>query len=319
MLHHPRLGCFAFCCWDDSLTRLFLFVCSHFSYTCLAPTGPGQPSLGCTTTWSAVLAVLGVTVVSDGKVGTSTVVSETSNGITAYGIQVRFKSGDPTPAPRSDESVSAIQARKVVRGRRRAQLTHLKQGFSVVTRTSGRSSIPIPTQLLVPVETDSPSSSGGVSTPAAIGIGVGSAVAALLLASVGCFFFFLRRRRKKKRAKPAKQPAQPPPVPPKELPATPVPRHTVPLRYELPDQPPSRRPSMSTSKRHMSMTPQLGRTPTMRGERGDSDVLAGYYLAVELEAPSEVSFRDRSTPESASSGGWTDRQMRGATMPTPWI
>ena len=91
-----------------------LFNCSHFSYTCLAPTGPGQqPSLGCTTTWSAVLAVLGVTVVSDGKVGTSTVVSETSNGITAYGIQVRFKSGDPTPAPRTDETVSATQPRKI--------------------------------------------------------------------------------------------------------------------------------------------------------------------------------------------------------------
>lgn len=73
----------------------------------------------------------------------------------------------------------------------------------------------------------------------------------------------------------------------------------------------------------MSMTPQLGRTPTRRdggrgGGRGDSDVLAGYYLAVELEAPSEVSFKDMSTPESASSG-WTDRQMRGGTQPMPWI
>ena len=60
-----------------------------------------------------MLAVLGVTVVSDGKVGTSTVVSETSNGITAYGIQVRFKSGDPTPAPRADETVSAARTRPV--------------------------------------------------------------------------------------------------------------------------------------------------------------------------------------------------------------
>ncbi len=54
------------------------------------------------------MAVLGVTVVSDGKIGTSTVVSETANGITAYGIQVRFKSGDPTPAPKSDDAVSQV-------------------------------------------------------------------------------------------------------------------------------------------------------------------------------------------------------------------
>jgi hypothetical protein len=55
------------------------------------------------------MAVLGVTVVTDGKVGTTTTVSETSNTITAYGIQVRFKSGDPTPVPVIDDPVSALQ------------------------------------------------------------------------------------------------------------------------------------------------------------------------------------------------------------------
>ena len=84
---------------------------SNFNYTCLASGTRTQPSLGCTTTWTAALAVLGVTVVTDGKVGTSTVVSETANGITAYGIQIRFKAGDPTPAPTTGDSVSPIQAK----------------------------------------------------------------------------------------------------------------------------------------------------------------------------------------------------------------
>jgi hypothetical protein len=53
--------------------------------------------------------VLGVTVVSDDSVGTTkTTVSEASNGITAYGIQIRFRSGDPTPAPTTDDSVSVL-------------------------------------------------------------------------------------------------------------------------------------------------------------------------------------------------------------------
>ena len=84
--------------------------CSNLNYTCLASGTRTQPSLGCTTTWTAALAVLGVTVVTDGKVGTSTVVSETANGITAYGIQVRFRSGDPTPAPTTGGSVSPMHA-----------------------------------------------------------------------------------------------------------------------------------------------------------------------------------------------------------------
>jgi len=55
------------------------------------------------------LAVLGVTVVRDGEIGTSTTVSETSNTITAYGIQVRFKYNDPTPVPVVEDSVSQSQ------------------------------------------------------------------------------------------------------------------------------------------------------------------------------------------------------------------
>ncbi|KAK4155256.1 hypothetical protein C8A00DRAFT_31968 [Chaetomidium leptoderma] len=261
---------------------------THFGYSCLASTSPGQPSLGCTTTWEAALAVLGVTVVTDGKVGTTTVVSEASNGITAYGIQVRFKSGDPTPAPRADDF-----------------------SFSVITRTSPPP-VSIPTQLFIP--TQPASSSSGLSTPAVIGIGVGSAVAALLIAGVIALFFFLRWRRKRRSKRPSS--SSPPPVPPKEFSGSPAPDRTAAPRYELSDEASPRQPSIF-SKRHLSMSPVPGWTPTVRGGRGDSGVPAGYQ-AVELEAPSEASLRDRTSPESESSG-WTDRQARGATMPMPWI
>jgi hypothetical protein len=102
----------------------------------------------------------------------------------------------------------------------------------------------------------------------------------------------------------------------------------VPPPYELPNDAasPRRTASATTSKRgHASVlpSPASGWTPNPhRGTRGDSEVLAGlaggYYLAVELEAPSEASLRERASPESESSG-WTDRQARGATMPMPWI
>jgi hypothetical protein len=99
--------------------------------------------------------------------------------------------------------------------------------------------------------------------------------------------------------------------------ASPIPYRTVPPPYELSDEAASpRRASMSYSKRHLSMSPALGMTPTMGGAR-DSTVMPGYQ-AVELEAPSEASLRDRASPESESSG-WTDRQARGSTMPMPWI
>lgn len=193
------------------------------------------------------------------------------------------------------------------------------KGFSIITRTSAPS-FSIPTQLLVPAQTSSPSSTSGVSTTAAIGIGVGSAVAALLLAGAIGLFFFLRWRRKKRSKSLDKPPppSSPPPVPPKELPGSPVPYRTVPPPYELSDTASPRQHSISISKRHLSMSPAPGWTPaSARGGRGDSEVLAGYH-AVELEAPSEASLRDRASPESESSG-WTDRQARGGTMPMPWI
>jgi hypothetical protein len=191
-----------------------------------------------------------------------------------------------------------------------------RKGFSTITRTSVPP-LSIPTELLVPTHAASSSTTSGVSTPAVIGIGVGSAVAALLLAGAIGLFFFLRWRRKRRLKE--NPPSSPPPVPPKELSASPIPYRTVPPPYELSEETSPRAPSMTFSKRHLSMSPIPGWTPTAgRGGRGDSDVLGAHYEAVELEAPSEPSLRDRASPESESSG-WTDRQARGGTMPTPWI
>ncbi|EAQ83874.1 hypothetical protein CHGG_10278 [Chaetomium globosum CBS 148.51] len=275
-----------------TVTETAVICCpTNFDYTCQASPSSGQSLIECTTAWSAAEVVLqGVTVVTDGEVGTTTVVTEPSNTITAYGIQVRFKSTDPTPVPVIDDP-----------------------GFLVISRTPGPP-ISIPTELPAPTR-PLPPSSNGVSTPAAIGIGVGSAIAALLIAGAIGLFFFLRWRRKKRPS--SRRSSIPPPVPPKELSASPLPYRTVPPPFELSNEAASPRPpSTSTSKRHLSMSPGFETAPTL-GVSRDSVVPAG-YLAVELEAPSEASLRDRASPESESSG-WTDRQARGGTMPMPWI
>jgi hypothetical protein len=190
----------------------------------------------------------------------------------------------------------------------------LQKGISSRTRTTSVA-ISVPTQLIIPAETAP--ASGGVSTPAAIGIGVGSAVAALVAVGLLALLFFLRRRRKRKPS--FVPPPDAPPVPPKELAGSPVPYRAVPPTYELPEDASPRRPStVFSSKRYMSASPASAGS-LMRGmERGESGVLG--YRPVELEAdmPSEASLRDRASPASDDSR-WTDRQARGGTMPTPWI
>ncbi|GAB1313092.1 hypothetical protein MFIFM68171_03302 [Madurella fahalii] len=262
---------------------------TEISYTCLAPisTSPGssqQPLLGCTTTWTSALANLeGVVLIADGTTAGTTTTYEAAGGITAYAVRIRFRSGDPTPAPQFGGSDT----------------------ISVIHRTSAPT-VSIPTQLLIPQPTSPPS--GGVSTAAAIGIGVGSAAAALLAAGIVGLCFYLRRRRKRRM-----ESSLPPPVPPKELAATPISYRAIPPPYELSEDASPRRPSMSASKRHLSAASSSRRSPLRAGR--ESGALG--YNPVELDA-SEASLRDRASPESENSG-WTDRQARGAAMPMPWI
>ncbi|KAL2135613.1 hypothetical protein VTI74DRAFT_7760 [Chaetomium olivicolor] len=293
---------------------------TYLSYTCQAGLLQ-QPTVACTTSWSGALGVLGVTVVRGGKVGSATLVSETANTITAYGIQVRFKSGDPTPGPTTDN-------------------------LSLTTRTSP--ALSIPTELLVPAHIASPSSSSnsGVSTPAAIGIGVGSAVAALLIAGAIGLFCFLRQRRRRKTRSPDHHQLQeketvqqqqqhessdstPPSVPPKELSTSPFPSshyrsgskaEVASALYELPEETSPRPPSMAAllvSTRHMSMSPSFG-----GGRRTPGGAAAGGYSdAVELDASeaTSVSLRDRASPNESEASMWTERQARGGIVTTPWI
>ncbi|KAL2265591.1 hypothetical protein VTJ83DRAFT_6691 [Remersonia thermophila] len=314
-------------------------LCCPAYYTLTCPTAgrSDAPSLACTSTWTNALAVLAVTVVRDGTTqATPTAVSETAGGITAYGIQVRFQSGDPTPPP----TPTATSA----------------------SRTDGPASH-FPPGYLIPTPTAPPPSSGGVSTSVAIGIGVGSAVAALLLAGAIGLCFFLRRRRKTPSHPEPASPAgsdSPPPVPPKEPAASPVPYRSAAPRYELSENtspprvgsPPlssSLSSSMSkrpVSKRPMSTSPVPGWTPASTAgrrysARKDSQVLGGRFWGseadpAELEAPRSprpppppppsslsLSSRERThrcaSPGSESTSAWSDRGARGATMPSPWL
>ncbi|KAK4144118.1 uncharacterized protein C8A04DRAFT_11845 [Dichotomopilus funicola] len=288
----------------------------NLSYTCLASGNSGQPFVGCTTAWSRAEGVLGVTVVKDGTIDGTTSVTETANAITAYGIQIRFRSSDPTPAPRIGDL-----------------------GLSAMTQTS-----PSPSRLPVPAQTSPPLSSlsssatnDGISTAAIVGIAIGSAVAGLLIAGAISLFFFLRWRRKHRLEKQDTQwPSfTPPPVPPKEpmfssSSAASLPkklRHesaAAAWRFELSEEAASpRRPSMAHSKKDLAtrspaftVSQSYAMSSSLMGTR-ESLVPAGYDV-VELEAPNEAVERDRATPASEANG-WADRQPKGATAQMPWI
>ncbi|KAL2179965.1 uncharacterized protein P884DRAFT_275548 [Thermothelomyces heterothallicus CBS 202.75] len=283
---------------------------TNFRYTCRASALSNGHSIGCTTAWTNAMAVLGVTVVKNGEVRTTTVVSETSNAITAYGIQVRFKSNDPTPTSSDDDPAFFAASRTL--SPTASNSTHLLVPTQPPSSSSFSSS--------ATSFSSSSSSSGGVSTSAAIGIGLGSAAAALLLAGAIGLFFFLRWRRKKGLKK---APSDiPPPVPPKDKfppsSSSTFPHRTVPPPYELSEEAASpRRRSMSISKQRLSFSPATGTAPTTLGGLRDSGVLAGQEAA-ELEVPGTMTVRDRATPESERSE-WTDRHARAGNMAMPWI
>ncbi|KAL2160301.1 hypothetical protein VTH06DRAFT_1474 [Thermothelomyces fergusii] len=237
------------------------------------------------------MGILGVTVVRDGEVQTTTVVTETSNAITAHGIQVRFKSDDLIPTSCDDDSVF------------------------VPGRTEPPSFSSTPT-------TTASSSSSGVDTSTAIGIGLGSAAVALFLAgAIGLLFFFRWRRKKKSRQALLDIP---PPVPPKDrYPSlsSPSPRHVVPPPYELSEEAALPRRRSISKRHHLVLSPATGppvpATRTLGGGPRDSGVVAGQDAA-ELEVPSTAAVRGRAAPEPEWSC-WTDRHARVGTVTMPWI
>lgn len=63
-------------------------------YTCAASSASGRPYLGCTTVFGDVIALAGVTAVSDGSSFPTSTTESAGNGIGANSIAVRFRSGD---------------------------------------------------------------------------------------------------------------------------------------------------------------------------------------------------------------------------------
>ncbi|KAK3950819.1 hypothetical protein QBC32DRAFT_6862 [Pseudoneurospora amorphoporcata] len=156
-----------------SETRTAVVCCpsgAALTFTCADNTAQ---ALACTTTFPKGAEVqMGVTIVSDGTTGAHTIVSERRGGIGAYGIQVVFGAMPDGRIPVAGPSETP-------------------------TATNLLSTTPQPA-ITDPSAATTSSSSGGVSTGAAIGIGVGSAAFALIAAGSVGLFFFTRWRRKKR-------------------------------------------------------------------------------------------------------------------------
>ncbi|EGS23593.1 uncharacterized protein CTHT_0002880 [Thermochaetoides thermophila DSM 1495] len=192
---------------------------TQLPYECPTPTPvvgvlqKQQPHLGCTTTWGASVAVFMATVVKYGKISSTTDVAELGGGITAYGIQVRFKEGDPT----------------------------LPLQFANLGHTQ--------------INDSSSSSTETVSKQAVIGIAVGAAVGALLLAALTALAIILYRRNRRVNLESSSYESFRPPVPPKKpmTPSMPIGgTHGPP--YELhEDTSPRASPTIYQHHKHMSM------------------------------------------------------------------
>ncbi|KAK5660896.1 hypothetical protein OQA88_12269 [Cercophora sp. LCS_1] len=338
--HGYTAACTSLDSQTKSATETALVCCpTALSYTC----ADAGASLGCTTTLKNALAVVGVTVVTNGVISGSTTVSESTGGFAAHSIQVRFDQAATTTPGVLPAATPPI--------------------------------LTIPPDLL-PAETNPPAPEprSGISTGAAIGIGVGSALGALIIASAVGFFFFLRWRRKRAHAPPDVSPNVPPAPPPAPPPKDPGLRSstytttttnaftTTPL-YELSDDISTLRHGQhitergATTKRELTVTTRGGRSRvgsigtlrTMRTGRTDFTVeseLEGtpvpahmfHPKAAELEAPGDflnvssgrtsrvtpsVGERDRSrdrgsTPGSESSNTWSIMRKEGVVA-TPWL
>ncbi|KAK0651516.1 hypothetical protein B0T16DRAFT_81008 [Cercophora newfieldiana] len=219
-------------------TETALICCpTALRYSCLGATDEAAP--GCTTTWKGALAVIGVTVVSSGTVSRTTTISESNGGIAAHSIQVRFKDGDPLPITKAGSS----------------------QTPSILPQTASRT-LSLPTQ--TPSETPPPpAAKSGVTTAAAIGIGVGSAVAALLLAG-GIFLCVYLRWRKMKKGRRMPRPRPPPKDP---TCASTYTNGVVPSVFELSED--ISNSSVRSSRRDVSKRDLMGRgrTPTIATAR----------------------------------------------------
>lgn len=240
-----------------------------------------NPSLGCQ--FSANLAVIGATVVKDGKTGTENIqFTETGSIISAYAIHVRMRATDAPPVtstPITDSDGSS--------------LTAAATGLDVATSQT-RGSLPAETS---PGSGSSEAKQDGVSTATAIGIGVGSAAFVFLVALGIGLFFYLRWRRKRRdgetfieehrQSQLPRDMKNRPPVPPKDY---------VSVHYELSEysSPRSTLNSPRSANFNQYNQNQSMRISVMPDMKAEGDHLSPYQTAAELEAvvPQEVASSD---------------------------
>lgn len=158
---------------------------SALIYTCIDPSSTAP--WGCTTSLANAHANIGATVIRDGTTSGYTVVSESTAAFAAHSIQVRFASDD-FAQPTADST-------------------------TLPTAALPKTTIPptLPTSDLL-----SSPPSPSLSTPAAIGIGIGSALVFVALLGALAFFFLRRRQTQRQPPTPEDRPFSPPPVPPKD-------------------------------------------------------------------------------------------------------
>jgi hypothetical protein len=150
------------------------------------------------------------------------------------------------------------------------------------------------------------SQSDGVSTAAAIGIGVGSAIAAILLSGSIGLFFFLRWRRKRRG----------PPVPPKE----PVFHRGVAAPYELSEElsprlPPPTKPKRGDPRGGVRTNFRPAELEAVVPSEAPSEAPSEFYS----EAASDKSFQERAASLASASSRWTSRKEGSGAMPMPWL
>ncbi|KAK4226994.1 hypothetical protein QBC38DRAFT_209622 [Podospora fimiseda] len=263
----------------------------NLKYTC--GVNGNQVSLGCTTTWGGGGAALSIEAVIPG--GSTTGFDAPTGGISAHGIHVRFRAGDPTAVSTSRPPPSATDPPPVV---------------------------------YVPTETGKKSS--GLSSTAIIGIGVGAGLAFFIAVTSLCFFIYMRRKKRQSRdasdvygPEPQIPREGPPPVPPKELSHTPVSYRAIPPpMYELSEEVSPRLPPSEFMKRANTASPASGMSSPVGtfNDRGESGVMYGVGVMVpipptppvelEAEVPAEgsVDRRGAASPESGRSA-WTENKQ----------
>ncbi|KAK4205700.1 hypothetical protein QBC40DRAFT_1403 [Triangularia verruculosa] len=191
---------------SSTVTETAIACCPNYGvkYTCATES---QPESGCTTVWQSGAGAFEPIVVKNSTIVSTATVTLRGGAISAYPVQIRFQASD----------------------------------LSNALTPSRTAAIPPATDVLLPPDTSS-SSSSGLSSTAIIGIVVGCGLGFFILFSSLCLWCYMRRRRKQYSSQPA-------------------PRSGAPSHND--DQSTRSRPQMSYDKASQHTAP----TPSYRSQR----------------------------------------------------